>query len=48
MNRIEIVGLFTMMKRMLEKEDIEGVKMAVDAVLREAETRPLKNEIEND
>jgi len=53
MNRIEIVGLFTAIERMCEKNDIEGIKILTKRVLNEAMTEekakakprklPLKN-----
>ncbi len=36
MNRIEIVGLFTALKKLCEKKDMESIEEIVDAVLNEA------------
>jgi len=38
MNRIEIVGLFTAIERMCEKNDLEGIKILTKRVLNEAIT----------
>jgi len=38
MNRIGIVGLFTALEQLCEKNDIEAIKKIVDAVLHEAKT----------
>jgi hypothetical protein len=38
MNRIGIVGLFTALDALCEKEDIESIKRIVNAVLSEAVT----------
>jgi hypothetical protein len=35
-NRIEIVGLFTALKKLCEKQDMESIEEIVDAVLNEA------------
>jgi hypothetical protein len=37
MNRIEIVGLFTALKVLTEKNDMGGIKVIVDSVLDEAQ-----------
>ena len=37
MNRIEIVGLFSALKRLCDNKDYEGVEKIVDAVLDEAQ-----------
>ena len=37
MNRIEIVGMFTALKALAEKDDIESIKKIIDAVLEEAQ-----------
>jgi hypothetical protein len=39
MNRIEIVGLFTSLKSHVDKNDMESIKMIVEAVLNEAVTK---------
>ena len=39
MNRIEIIGLFTALKQLCDKEDMEGVKEVVKAVLEEARSK---------
>ncbi len=44
MNRIEIVGLFTALEKLCDKNDLESVKQVVSEVLREA--RSEKNESE--
>ena len=36
MNRIEIVGLFTALESLCEKEDLESIRKVVKAVLYEA------------
>jgi len=47
MNRIEIVGLFTSLKKHCEKNDLESIKEIVDAILDEAVTKkPPKKETE--
>jgi hypothetical protein len=38
MNRIEIVGLFTALEQLCEKEDLAAIKKIVEAVLFEART----------
>jgi hypothetical protein len=40
MNRIEIIGLFTALKMLLESNKIEQVKTVVDEVLSEAKRKP--------
>ncbi|GHU87113.1 hypothetical protein FACS1894202_00690 [Clostridia bacterium] len=42
MNRIEIVGLFSALERLVENKDIEGVEKIVKKVLREAERTDVK------
>ena len=44
MNRIELVALFTALERLLEKDDYEGAKKVVSAVLREAMSKEGKEE----
>ena len=47
MNRIEIIAVFTALKRMVAQDDIEGVSEVVEAVLDEAVTakrKPKKND----
>jgi len=36
MNRIELVGLFTAIERMCEKNDLEGIRILTERVLNEA------------
>ena len=37
MNRIEIVGLFTALKKLCDKRDLESITEVVDSVLDEAQ-----------
>jgi hypothetical protein len=39
MNRIEIIGLFTAMKRLAEKNDLESIEKIIDEVLLEAKRK---------
>jgi hypothetical protein len=49
MNRIEIVGMFTALKRLCKSKDFEGIEEIVDAVLDEAQTaKPNKKNTENE
>jgi hypothetical protein len=49
MNRIEIVGLFTALKIHVDKNDMESIKLIVEAVLEEAQTKkPIKKEKEQE
>ena len=43
MNRIELVALFTALERLLEKEDYDGAKKVVTAVLKEATSKENKD-----
>ena len=47
MNRIELVALFTDLNRLLEKNDVEGAKEVVTAVLKEASIKDSKEENKN-
>ena len=46
LNRIEIVGMFTALKALADKEDIESIKTIVNAVLDEAKLA--KNSTDNE
>ena len=37
MNRIELIALFKSLKRLCDKEDLEGLKDVVETVLNEAQ-----------